>query len=100
MRQINIFKQSQDGQRPIRFRHVPFSWFPVVRPRSDSCVDALQPHSNYSPQEPQGQAGARPPNWPDAPQLSSAALQDETSTPTLSICIRCLLVVWVDIVSP
>ena len=34
MRQINIFKQSQlGGQKPIKFRHVPFSWFPVVRTR-------------------------------------------------------------------
>ena len=31
VRQINIFKQSQlDGHKQIKFRHVPFSWFPVV----------------------------------------------------------------------
>ena len=32
MRQISIFRQSQlDSQAQIKFRHVPFSWFPVVR---------------------------------------------------------------------
>ena len=32
MRQIGMFKESQlDSQGQIKFRHVPFSWFPVVR---------------------------------------------------------------------
>ncbi len=32
MRQINIFKQSQlDSHKQVQFRHVPFTWFPVVR---------------------------------------------------------------------
>ena len=47
MRQINIFKQSQlDGQKPIKFRHVPFSWFPVVRTllySPFSCMSSRDP---------------------------------------------------------
>ena len=33
-RQINLFRESEEGgARAVKFWHVPFSWFPVVRPR-------------------------------------------------------------------
>ena len=33
-RQINLFRESEEGgARAVKFRHVPFSYIPVVRPR-------------------------------------------------------------------
>lgn len=33
-RQINLFRESEGaGARAVKFRHVPFSYIPVVRPR-------------------------------------------------------------------
>ena len=63
-RQINLFRESQeDGARAVKFRHVPFSWFPVVRPRlSSMLIVALLRCSSYheAPAHMMKQDGARP----------------------------------------
>lgn len=63
-RQINLFRESQeDGARAVKFRHVPFSWFPVVRLRLSSLlsIEQLRYSSYYeAPAHMMKQDGAKP----------------------------------------